>query len=266
MFHYTTGSQKVQGFLSPPWEDTTLPLTLVYSCGSQPLACLRITCKAFQNAAHWAPSPKIHIQEVWGGAQECAFYTDSQGTGDPLRTMHLSSTKADTSVSTSPTPYPKLHIHNWYTLVQSPPMAGCNLIWWFCPIKATCSCYIIIRCPINRWLKIQAGPLPNMPVVVLYQVSPIKTEQMNQRGVSNHHPNSKPFLKCLPLHQPWQGLLHPRNYHNLEGRPSRQHTPLVSSMYPQLAGLCFVSRSSWHSLTASTKVYDIHPRGTATPT
>ena len=32
---------------------------------------------------------------------------------------------------------------------------------------------------------------------------------MNQRGVPNHHPDRKPFMKCFLLHQPCQKLLTP---------------------------------------------------------
>lgn len=107
-------------------------------------------------------------------------------------------------------PYAPLHTPSC-TSTTDIPCSGSNLIWRFCSIKATCSYYLIIRAPLTDGRRFRLAPSQHH-LSLCYPKFPQSRQSRWTRGVSNHHPNSKLFLKCLPLHQPCQGLLNPRSY------------------------------------------------------
>lgn len=212
---------------------------------------------------HWAPSPEFQIQEVWGETQKMCIshkfpndYFENHAF-ELHQDWHFHFPK---SLSIPQAAYPQP------THPCSFSSHRCNLIWWFCPIKATHSHYIIIHCPINRWLKIQAGPLTHIACYCAIPSFP-NPDRADEPERSSEPPSwQKTIHEMLPITPALSEIVDPRSYHNPEGRLPRQHTPLASSIYPQSAGFCFISRSSWHSPAAGTKVDDIHSRGTATPT
>lgn len=99
----------------------------------------------------------------------------------------------------------------------------------------TGSCYNIINCPINRWLEIQAGPLPKTACRCA-QSSP-NPDRTDEPARSFQPPSSQQtFLKCLPFHPLCQGLLDPRSYHNLVEEPQGSPHPRSPPSVPNLQG------------------------------
>lgn len=107
--------------------------------------------------------------------------------------MYSSVTKTDISIC-SPHSIPQA-THSQLLRTCAVACPGCNLIWWFCPIMVTRLCYNIMYCPINRWLKIQAGLLPKIACPVLYQFPQSRQSRWTSEGVFRHHLDSKSFLK-----------------------------------------------------------------------